>query len=72
MCMHAMIPRHAIKTDQSAESGFEYWQHFTCFLSLEDGAAVEEKSVTDLVVEFIEDKIRELEGKKDLLPKGKS
>ena len=41
------------------------------FFRLKMAAAVEEKSVTALVLELIEDKIRELEGK-GLLPKGKS
>ena len=40
------------------------------FYRLKMAAAVEEKSVTDLVLELIENKIRELEGK-GLLPKGK-
>lgn len=40
------------------------------FFRLKMAAAVEEKSVTDLVLELIEHKIRELEGK-GLLPKGK-
>ena len=40
------------------------------FFRLKMAAAAEEKSVTDLVLELIEEKIRELEGK-GLLPKGK-
>lgn len=40
------------------------------FFRLKMAAAVEEKSVTELVLELIENKIRELEGK-GLLPKGK-
>jgi hypothetical protein len=40
------------------------------FFRLKMAAAAEEKSVTDLVLELIENKIRELEGK-GLLPKGK-
>jgi len=40
------------------------------FFRLKMAAAAEEKSVTDLVLELIETKIRELEGK-GLLPKGK-
>lgn len=41
------------------------------FYRLKMAAAAEEKSVTDLVLELIEQKIRDLEGK-GLLPKGKS
>jgi hypothetical protein len=60
----------AIKKDQSAESGFEYSQHFTRYLlSLEDATAAEEKSVTARFG-VMEDKIREIEGK-GLLPKRK-
>ena len=40
------------------------------FFRLKMAAAAEEKSVTDLVLELIENKIHELEGK-GLLPKGK-
>ena len=40
------------------------------FFRLKMAAAAEEKSVTDLVLELIENKIRELEAK-GLLPKGK-
>lgn len=40
------------------------------FYRLKMAAAAEEKSVTDLVIELIEQKIRDLEGK-GLLPKGK-
>jgi len=40
------------------------------FYRFKMAAAAEEKSVTDLVIELIEQKIRELEGK-GVLPKGK-